>query len=226
MVDGSSKTIDQIGVGDEVKNVEPESGITQRHAVTAIHITDDDHDFVDLTVATPAGPKTITATTHHRFWDATTHVWIDATDRRVGDQLSAPGDGQVVIHVLRRSTTTRTYNLTIDKVHTYYVMAGYTPVLVHNCDPVWTATKNKSFVENAYGHHVKHGGEFNDVQSWFDNPTSTTLSRTRTNGDVVRFDPATDYFGVMTKDGTPRTFFRPDPAQHGYPTNLDYFNAQ
>jgi pyocin large subunit-like protein len=42
----------------------------------------------------------------------------------------------------------------------------------------------------------------------------------------VRFDPETDYFGVMTKDGTPKTFFKPDPAQHGYESNLDYFNAQ
>ncbi|SPC10167.1 hypothetical protein CT19431_240047 [Cupriavidus taiwanensis] len=24
----------------------------------------------------------------------------------------------------------------------------------------------------------------------------------------------------------PKTMFRPDPAQHGYPTNMDYFNAQ
>ncbi|WP_157756646.1 hypothetical protein [Plantactinospora sp. KBS50] len=111
-------------------------------------------------------------------------------------------------------------------------------MLVHNsnCDPIWTATKNKSAVENAYGHYKKHGAEFPDVQNslqyvnkakdWFNNPTGTTLTRTRGNGDVVRFDPQTDYFGVMTKDGTPRTFFRPDPAQHGYPTNLDYFNAQ
>ncbi len=101
---------------------------------------------------------------------------------------------------------------------------------------IWTARKNVTSVENAFGHFGKHGDEFDGIQNslqyvrkargWFDNPTSTTLSRTRKNGDVVRFDPATDYFGVMTKDGTPKTFFRPDPAKHGYPTNLDYFNAQ
>jgi hypothetical protein len=33
-------------------------------------------------------------------------------------------------------------------------------------------------------------------------------------------------FGVMDSSGAPRTYFRRDPAQHGYPTNLDYFNAQ
>jgi pyocin large subunit-like protein len=129
------------------------------------------------------------------------------------------------------------HNLTIGELHTYYVVAGDAPILVHNCkSPIWTAKKNVSSVENAYGHFKKHGGEFEDVQNslqyvrkardFFDNPTSTTLSHARTNGDVVRFDPVTDNFGVMTKAGTPRTFFRPDPAQHGYSTNLDYYNAQ
>lgn len=27
-------------------------------------------------------------------------------------------------------------------------------------------------------------------------------------------------------DGTTRTFYRPDPASHGYPTNWDYWMAQ
>jgi pyocin large subunit-like protein len=52
------------------------------------------------------------------------------------------------------------------------------------------------------------------------------LSKTRANGDVVRFDPASNAFGVMDKTGAPRTFYVPDPTKHGYPTNLDYFHAQ
>ncbi|WP_158973388.1 hypothetical protein, partial [Streptomyces griseus] len=38
----------------------------------------------------------------------------------------------------------RTYNLTVDDLHTYYVLAGETPVLVHNsgpCDPAALASK-------------------------------------------------------------------------------------
>ena len=64
------------------------------------------------------------------------------------------------------------------------------------------------------------------ARDWFDNPPSSTQTNTRANGDVVRFDPDTNYFGVMKADGTPKTFFVPDPAQHGYPTNMDYYNAQ
>ncbi|MEN3614291.1 hypothetical protein AAH979_32675 [Plantactinospora sp. ZYX-F-223] len=29
------------------------------------------------------------------------------------------------------------YNLTVDDIHTYYVLAGTTPVLVHNCGGPW-----------------------------------------------------------------------------------------
>jgi filamentous hemagglutinin len=52
------------------------------------------------------------------------------------------------------------------------------------------------------------------------------LEKTRPNGDVVRYNPATDEFGVVKPDGTIRTYYKPDPARHGRPTNLDYFNAQ
>lgn len=33
-------------------------------------------------------------------------------------------------------------------------------------------------------------------------------------------------FSVKRVDGVPRTMFKPDPADHGFKTNLDYFNAQ
>jgi RHS repeat-associated protein len=56
---------------------------------------------------------------------------------------------------------------------------------------------------------------------------SGVLEGTRPNGDVVRFNPTTDEFGVIKSDGlTIKTYYKPDPAVHGYPTNLDYFNAQ
>jgi hypothetical protein len=53
-----------------------------------------------------------------------------------------------------------------------------------------------------------------------------TLETIRPNGDIVRYNPTTNEFGVVKADGTIRTYYKPDPAVHGYPTNLDYFNAQ
>lgn len=85
-------------------------------------------------------------------------------------------------------------------------------------------------------HFNKHGSEFPhlnnsleyvaEAQGFLRNPSASTLTKVRGNGDIVRYDPVTDAFGVMDSSGAPRTFFRPDPASHGFPSNLDYFNAQ
>ncbi|WP_430733403.1 hypothetical protein [Ectothiorhodospira lacustris] len=100
---------------------------------------------------------------------------------------------------------------------------------------LWTSTRSQSVAENAFRHFKDHGADFGaknavdyvrKAEHFLHNPTAGVLSKTRANGDVVRFDPATNAFGVMDKTGAPRTFFKPDPAKHGYPTNLDYFNAQ
>ena len=101
---------------------------------------------------------------------------------------------------------------------------------------IWSATKNKTAVQNAFGHWKKHGAEFPEfrnakeyvegAQRFVNQPPQGVLSRVRANGDTVLYDQATNTFGVRAADGAPRTMFRPDPAQHGYPTNLEYFNAQ
>jgi len=44
---------------------------------------------------------------------------------------------------------------------------------------------------------------------------------------VIRvYDPETNTFGAFNPDGTTRTFFKPSPLHHKYPTNLDYWHAQ
>jgi filamentous hemagglutinin len=45
----------------------------------------------------------------------------------------------------------------------------------------------------------------------------------RGNGDLVRFDPWTDHFGVLDKNGHIKTFYKANPAIHGERTNADYF---
>jgi hypothetical protein len=56
-------------------------------------------------------------------------------------------------------------------------------------------------------------------------PGPDTLQSTR-NGDIIRFNPITNEFGVISQHGTIRTYYKPDPAEHGYSSNLDYFYAQ
>lgn len=56
--------------------------------------------------------------------------------------------------------------------------------------------------------------------------TATTLECIRGQGDIVRFDPTTDEYGVLAANGEIRTYFKPQPAEHGHPINLDYFHAE
>jgi RHS repeat-associated protein len=101
--------------------------------------------------------------------------------------------------------------------------------------PLWTP-KNGSTAANALSHFNDHGSDFPgvnnaleyvaDAQEFLRSPSAGTLTKVRPNGDIVRYDPSSNIFGVMDSAGAPRTYFKPDPAQHGLPTNLDYFNAQ
>ncbi|MGB8664170.1 MAG: hypothetical protein WCD24_05305 [Serratia inhibens] len=101
---------------------------------------------------------------------------------------------------------------------------------------IWTATKKADPVANAYGHWDKHKKEFPEYQNakqyvdathnFVSNPPPGTMIKTRPNGETVYYNPTTNTFAVKRTDGVPRTMFKPDPADHGYKTNLDYFNAQ
>ncbi|GAA2896456.1 DUF6531 domain-containing protein [Nonomuraea rubra] len=101
---------------------------------------------------------------------------------------------------------------------------------------IWTRTRGMSRVENAYDHWARHGSDFphlNNAKEYVEEATDFltgshpgVLTKTRSNGDVVRYDPQTEQFGVATAQGVPRTYYKPDPQRHPHPTNLDYFNAQ
>lgn len=88
-------------------------------------------------------------------------------------------------------------------------------------DPIWTKTKTLEPVKNAYEHWVKHGQEFSDksfknakdyvdaTHDFVRTPANGILTKTRSNGDVLFYDPATNTFSVKTKDGVPKTMFKP-----------------
>jgi pyocin large subunit-like protein len=76
---------------------------------------------------------------------------------------------------------------------------------------------------NAEQHWEKHGGDFPELHSAQDYeraaqgfvaaPPSGTLTKHRTNGDTLFYDPATNTFAVADRDGEPRTFFRPNSGR-------------
>ena len=151
MADGSTRPIQNITIGDKVKTTDPKTGTTTAQPVTMLHLNRD-HDLTDITIApqTPAGPirklaiaaavlaaavATISTTQHHPFWDATTHTWTNASNLQPRTStLTTPDGTPITVQTVTNHTGTRDmYNLTVDHTHTYYVVAGTTPVLVHNC---------------------------------------------------------------------------------------------
>ncbi|OKJ02807.1 hypothetical protein AMK18_11460 [Streptomyces sp. CB01249] len=137
MADGTTKTIEKVKIGDKVLATDPESGETKAREVTAEIKGQGLKHLVKVTIDTD-GDKgddaaSVTATDGHPFWVPELHAWIAATDLKVGEQLSTSTGGLVQIDGLDRWTRAATvHNLTVSDLHTYYVLAGETPVLVHN----------------------------------------------------------------------------------------------
>ncbi|WP_393058437.1 polymorphic toxin-type HINT domain-containing protein [Streptomyces sp. LN549] len=153
LADGTTKPIADLRPGDEVTSTDPQTEVTAAEKVERHIVTKDDKEFTDLLltpepaashavgpVAAPAAgattprPVKLTTTWHHPFWDATHHRWTDARNLKPGTELHRPGGATVVVSAVRNYRASGvTYDLTVGVVHTYYVLAGATPVLVHNC---------------------------------------------------------------------------------------------
>jgi RHS repeat-associated protein len=134
MADGSTKPIKDVKLGDKVESTDPTTGKTTGEPVTLLH-DNHDTDLTDVTVKTDgATTAVIHTTTAHPFWDATTKRWTDAGNLHPGDALATiDGHSVQVLGVRSWIGQHDMLNLTVHVVHTYYVLAGTTPVLVHNC---------------------------------------------------------------------------------------------
>ncbi|MFJ8665128.1 ricin-type beta-trefoil lectin domain protein [Streptomyces sp. NPDC093600] len=139
MADGSTKPIEKVKAGDKVVATDPKTGASRIEAVTAEIKGRGVKHLVEVTIDVDgkAGTKAaqVTATDGHPFWVAELGKWIDATDLKSGQWLQTSAGTYVQVASVQRSTVTDAvvHNLTVSNVHTYYVVAGSTPVLVHNC---------------------------------------------------------------------------------------------
>ncbi|MEV6957501.1 polymorphic toxin-type HINT domain-containing protein [Streptomyces sp. NPDC051183] len=143
MADGTTKDIEDIQLGDRVWAADPETGESGEREVTRLIATEDDKHFNALSIATDGGIEELTATYEHPFWSPSVNAWVEARDLAPGSTLLT-NQGKVVIVTANKpySGHARTYNLTVDDLHTYYVLAGETPVLVHNAScPTFTTGK-------------------------------------------------------------------------------------
>ncbi|TDB85784.1 hypothetical protein E1264_20055 [Actinomadura sp. KC216] len=139
MADGTRKPIKDVKVGDKVQATDPATGRTTAQPVVATITGVGSKPLVQLTIDTDGkkGHKTgvLTATDGHPFWTPTTGTWTEAGKLKPGMWLRTSAGTHVQITAIKPWTThrQRVHNLTVADAHTYYVLSGATPVLVHNC---------------------------------------------------------------------------------------------
>ncbi|MFE7558506.1 polymorphic toxin-type HINT domain-containing protein [Kitasatospora sp. NPDC057500] len=140
MADGSTKPIGEIQPGDKVSAADPQTGQTASKVVTDKIVTPDDSTFTELTLTADEADQngssttTLVSTATHPYWNETAQRWTEAGSLQPGDQLSAVSDHPILVIATRTyaAQPQRADDLTVDDFHTYYVLAGNTPVLVHN----------------------------------------------------------------------------------------------
>jgi pyocin large subunit-like protein len=83
---------------------------------------------------------------------------------------------------------------------------------------IWSSTKNKTSVQNAFGHWKDHKNEFPEllnVKQYVERcrnliqNSEGTLTKIRPNGEILRYHLNSNTFGAFTKEGVPKTMFRP-----------------
>ncbi|MEW1693872.1 Hint domain-containing protein, partial [Streptomyces sp. NPDC091263] len=222
LADGRKVSIETVRAGDRVEATDPDSGLTQARRVERPITTKDDKDFTRLTFRTAAGPAVITATDTHPFWITGQRRWTDAGDITPGMKLRTPDGSVLAVAAVSRYTQHRTtHDLTVNGIHTYYVLAGGVPVLVHNNSWCTDEERIEDAEDIANGHaDGKHAGDFPGVskkelgdltKDVMQNPSRTKdlgsgrkayLGKDGTT--IVIHDP-------MSPDGG--TVFRRDPAK-------------
>ncbi|WP_123821480.1 polymorphic toxin-type HINT domain-containing protein [Kitasatospora cineracea] len=134
MGNGTTKPIVDLLSGDQVEAADPDTGVDQgARTVTATWINHDD-DLVDLTIRTDdSTDQTLHTTSKHPFWDATTKAWTPADKLAPGDEITTNTGTHIRVEaVVSTPGAADRYNLTVTELHTYYVLVGTTPILVHN----------------------------------------------------------------------------------------------
>lgn len=157
MADGSQVPIEQVREGDRVLATDPDTGRRQPEPVTALITGQGEKNLVDVTVQTDQGPATVTATDEHPFWVDDLEAWATADQLRPGAWLRTSAGTRVQVGAVRAWTASdqKVRNLSVDDLHTFYVMAGSTPLLVHNTSGCGKWKAEFDALPNGKQSHVK-----------------------------------------------------------------------
>ncbi|GLU50525.1 hypothetical protein Nans01_48760 [Nocardiopsis ansamitocini] len=236
MADGSTTPIEAVEVGDFVVATDPLTGESAPRAVTHLIEGSGAKTLVDITITDTDGhTATITATDAHPFWVPDLAQWVDAADLEAGSWLRTSTGTWAQADAVQTRTVAdqQVHNLTVEDLHTYHVVAGQTPILVHNDngDCGWDMTK----LDEKYDKHVfgdgKRPGEDPDMPEYQDEingvdgfdryqqdacalmcgPKGEGVREVVRSGDgaILRLDTSTGRLGIM-QNGKITNFFRPD----------------
>ena len=87
-----------------------------------------------------------------------------------------------------------------------------------NGKPMWAPNRQHTAEENAQYQFTKNGGDLGaaseadyvtKVHAFVDSPPVGAETLDRSNGDRLIYDPKGNVFAVVSKDGAPRTMFKP-----------------
>ena len=85
--------------------------------------------------------------------------------------------------------------------------------------PMWSASRRFTADQNAERNFNRNGEDFgagtldayvSKAHAFITRPPRGAQTLTRANGDTLIYDPASNVFAVATRDGAPRTMFKPD----------------
>ncbi|MFI1995285.1 polymorphic toxin-type HINT domain-containing protein [Actinoplanes sp. NPDC020271] len=189
MADGTAKPIGSVRVGDKVVATNPETGETSQKAVTKVH-DNVDSKFVDLNIIDATGHlETIHTTSEHPFWSESDHEWVNAGSLSIGTYLRSTnkGSAEVASRVIY-SGSRHMINLTVADIHTYYVIVGTTPVLVHNAGGSSSPSKGAAGTQMLIDDLTVRGYVIR----------GTEISFKAANGVKVRFDVVAEKNGVIS----------------------------
>ncbi|WP_053042682.1 RHS repeat-associated core domain-containing protein [Streptomyces leeuwenhoekii] len=141
MADGSTKPIEKVEPGDKVVATDPKTGRTSVQTAAATIIGKGSKNLVRITLkihdgsTAKARTTTVTATAGHPFWVPSLREWIGAGELEPGQWVQTSSGTWIQISAVKAWTAKKAtvHNLTVTDAHTYYVLAGDAPVLVHNC---------------------------------------------------------------------------------------------
>ncbi|MCW6005385.1 hypothetical protein K1W54_12445 [Micromonospora sp. CPCC 205371] len=146
MADGTTKPISEIKVGDQVLAADPETGQQEPRTVTQLWFHEDTLKGLQV------NDHVIETTEDHPFWNADDGRWQPAGSLDSGDLLITKTGARVHVGgiVAGAEWLATAYNLTVQGLSTYYVLAGNTPVLVHNTSGCGDWAITSGIIRDAY----------------------------------------------------------------------------